>query len=306
MACSDCRIDFQTTIYVCPSCRDRHEEKCSASVRARAEKAEAERLSMELTTVPLATAKRLEAERDADLNALFDALEEKDGSEETAFARKWLDTKKSLDASQEREKIWSDAVAGFRARAEKAETERDRLALELAEAKSIADEWVVQSVRQEDALRLERDGTIPDTLGGEESSQPPQFMLDAMTKAAFANFEPNNETIKKASISIAMAPGCCSAISPCGHQQRDPTTICDLCRQALESTRLADELRAKGHRLTAEIAAMRSVCDEIVMIMRTYREQEAAGSVDTPGGLEHMGDVWKQLSEWDETIRKAR
>lgn len=34
-ACSDCRIDFQTTIYVCPStaCRDRHEEKCSARLR---------------------------------------------------------------------------------------------------------------------------------------------------------------------------------------------------------------------------------------------------------------------------------
>ena len=43
LACSDCRIDFQTTIYVCPSCIDRHEEKCSASVRARAKKAEAER-----------------------------------------------------------------------------------------------------------------------------------------------------------------------------------------------------------------------------------------------------------------------
>ncbi len=65
------------------------------------------------------------ADRDADLDSLFDALEESDGSEETAFARKWLDTKKSLDASQEREKIWSDAVAGFRVRTEKAERERD-------------------------------------------------------------------------------------------------------------------------------------------------------------------------------------
>lgn len=29
-----------------------------------------------------------------------------------------------------------------------------------------------------------------------------------------------------------MASGCCSAISPCSHQQRDPTTICDICRAA--------------------------------------------------------------------------
>lgn len=28
------------------------------------------------------------------------------------------------------------------------------------------------------------------------------------------------------------AEGCCSAISPCSHQQRDPTTICDVCNRA--------------------------------------------------------------------------
>lgn len=37
LACSDCRIDFQTTVYVCrkPCCRDAHEEKCSAELRKR-------------------------------------------------------------------------------------------------------------------------------------------------------------------------------------------------------------------------------------------------------------------------------
>lgn len=29
-----------------------------------------------------------------------------------------------------------------------------------------------------------------------------------------------------------MAPGCCSAVSPCSHQQRDPSTICDVCKRA--------------------------------------------------------------------------
>jgi hypothetical protein len=34
-ACSDCRIDFGVTIYVCPKCRDQHEQKCSARLRER-------------------------------------------------------------------------------------------------------------------------------------------------------------------------------------------------------------------------------------------------------------------------------
>lgn len=50
---------------------------------------------------------------------------------------------------------------------------------------------------------------------------------------------------------------------------------------------------------------LESVCAEIASIMETYREQEAAGSVDTPGGLEHMGDVWSLLSDWDRAIRAA-
>jgi len=35
LACSDCRIDFQTTVYVCKKsdCRDEHERKCSACLR---------------------------------------------------------------------------------------------------------------------------------------------------------------------------------------------------------------------------------------------------------------------------------
>ena len=49
-----------------------------------------------------------------------------------------------------------------------------------------------------------------------------------------------------------------------------------------------------------------SICDEIQEIMKTYREQEERGNVDTPGGLEHMGDVWRLLSEWDLQISASR
>jgi hypothetical protein len=48
---------------------------------------------------------------------------------------------------------------------------------------------------------------------------------------------------------------------------------------------------------------MREVCEEIQDIMRVYREQEATSyGVDTPGGLEHMGDVWDMLYRWDKLL----
>ena len=41
------------------------------------------------------------------------------------------------------------------------------------------------------------------------------------------------------------------------------------------------------------------VCSEIQRIMRVYREQMEADELGTPGGLEHMGDVWRLLEKWD-------
>lgn len=32
----------------------------------------------------------------------------------------------------------------------------------------------------------------------------------------------------------SLAPGCCSAVSPCRHQQADPTTLCDICEASHE------------------------------------------------------------------------
>jgi hypothetical protein len=55
--------------------------------------------------------------------------------------------------------------------------------------------------------------------------------------------------------------------------------------------------------LTAEeLRKIKPVCAEIHRIMETYREQEDAGNVDSPGGLEHMGDVWNLLSKWDKML----
>lgn len=45
-----------------------------------------------------------------------------------------------------------------------------------------------------------------------------------------------------------------------------------------------------------------NVCNEILDIMKTYHEQDAEGCVDTPGGLEHMGDVWRLFQEWERKL----
>lgn len=52
-------------------------------------------------------------------------------------------------------------------------------------------------------------------------------------------------------------------------------------------------------------AAKDQVCDEIVSIMEEYDRQSAKGYVDTPGGLEHMGDVWQLLDAWRTALKAA-
>ncbi len=63
------------------------------------------------------------------------------------------------------------------------------------------------------------------------------------------------------------------------------------------------ELRAHADQLERD-AAREKVCAEIIAIMATYREQELSGNIGTPGGLEHMGDVWRLLSRWERMLRK--
>ncbi|HWY36181.1 MAG TPA: hypothetical protein VNX68_16165 [Nitrosopumilaceae archaeon] len=45
------------------------------------------------------------------------------------------------------------------------------------------------------------------------------------------------------------------------------------------------------------------ICEEILHIMNTYHEQDNKnGYVDTPGGLEHMGDVWSLFMRWEKLL----
>ena len=60
---------------------------------------------------------------------------------------------------------------------------------------------------------------------------------------------------------------------------------------------------ASGLPIDMPVTAKDKVCAEIREIMETYREQEASPrGIDTPGGLEHMGDVWKLLRKWDKML----
>lgn len=51
--------------------------------------------------------------------------------------------------------------------------------------------------------------------------------------------------------------------------------------------------------------AQEKVCFEIQEIAQEYRRQSESGRVDTPGGLEHTGDVWRLLLKWDEMLRTS-
>ena len=66
--------------------------------------------------------------------------------------------------------------------------------------------------------------------------------------------------------------------------------------------------------LLAQLAASQArckqygtVCGEIMRIMQTYHEQEATDrGIGTPGGLEHMGDVWKLFHKWETRLTPER
>lgn len=47
------------------------------------------------------------------------------------------------------------------------------------------------------------------------------------------------------------------------------------------------------------------VCDDILEIMKTYHEQEQRPQgIGTPGGLEHMGDVWNLFLMWEKKLKE--
>jgi hypothetical protein len=86
--------------------------------------------------------------------------------------------------------------------------------------------------------------------------------------------------------------------------------LCPLWRDLTDTQQAGWEQRAKeiGEQAIAQaVDAASHVCTEIQDIMQTYREQEVSEyGLGTPGGLEHMGDVWSLLRRWDDEIRKAR
>jgi len=86
----------------------------------------------------------------------------------------------------------------------------------------------------------------------------------------------------------------------------NPKTVLAL---VAEITVMADDLGTSAREITslqsklkeaeAKALKMSPVCDEITRIMEVYDEQmEKSGYVDTPGGLENMGDVWRLLKDW--------
>lgn len=52
--------------------------------------------------------------------------------------------------------------------------------------------------------------------------------------------------------------------------------------------------------------AKTQVCMNILDIMETYHEQNARpAGIDTPGGLEHMKDVWNLFLKWENLLRNT-
>ena len=46
------------------------------------------------------------------------------------------------------------------------------------------------------------------------------------------------------------------------------------------------------------------VCSEILAIMAEWhRQMDAKGYVGTPGGFEHLGDVWRTFLNWEERLK---
>lgn len=53
------------------------------------------------------------------------------------------------------------------------------------------------------------------------------------------------------------------------------------------------------------ISVATQLARDVQDIMADYREQEARGSVDTPGGFEHLGDVWRWMRKWDALLTEV-
>ena len=100
---------------------------------------------------------------------------------------------------------------------------------------------------------------------------------------------------------IKAAPGspldCLGALSHC-LKEHDHMT--DFWLKTIERALLEAQTSAASQQTRGEVHDRRDqVCEEICRIMKEYdRQISVRGYVDTPGGLENMGDVWNLLRSW--------
>ena len=100
---------------------------------------------------------------------------------------------------------------------------------------------------------------------------------------------------------IKAAPGspldCLGALSHC-LKEHDHMT--DFWLKTIERALLEAQTSASSQQTRGEVHDRRDqVCEEICRIMKEYdRQISVRGYVDTPGGLENMGDVWNLLRSW--------
>lgn len=94
-----------------------------------------------------------------------------------------------------------------------------------------------------------------------------------------------------------LAHGCCSAISPCGHQQRDPSSICATCEKAMQIDR---------HRLVTiqeQLREATNVIDALEKIAAIFLGEDARFQVaigGNPYAIEAM------LAESRDSLSRAR
>lgn len=123
--------------------------------------------------------------------------------------------------------------------------------------RKIADE----AAKANDVIRLNRDG------GGQGRVKVATAMhrIAEWSRAAFALAAPSPQpanAVREAAADrprTVLAEGCCSASSPCGHQKRDPTTICEVCTLAAltepaPAGEAVEPVRSVAWRLAAEIS----------------------------------------------------
>lgn len=98
-------------------------------------------------------------------------------------------------------------------------------------------------------------------------------------------------------------------------EKRSSRTWCFLIHEGELPSSVTDDPRAReegtdaAHHALAALAltAQDSVCQQIIDIMDEHdRQLKERGYVDTPGGLEHMGDVWSLLGVWREQLQAGK